>query len=402
VGLAGQREAAAVGTAALQHVRQRLERLARLARAQVGLGQQLPRHQVARRALQRLRQVGLGHRVGAQPELGQPGEEQHARVVRHRLQQPAGEVARLGAVALQQRLLRLLQHRLGVVRRRLAQRLDLGLRLVGLALEAKQRDDGHPGRHALRVCLDHLAVRRQRAGAVALAVLQQLALQHAGPLVPGLESEHVLHQQQRAVDVALARLQLRLHDDRHRVARLHLQRRGRVARGLLQLALPRVRRRDTGQQVGRRLRLRELHLRVVGRHADVLAGGQQPARQRRQHLGVGHAELARLGELDHRRDRVARGEQGASEQQPARAGVGAALQQRLELDRGRVDVVLQGGAWRYGSWTSFSSGGRQALQQPLRLGLFLEAAAQAGQPLEFGARQGHVAGLDRDAGQPQP
>ena len=339
--LARQRERHAVGLRAVDGGLQHFDGPHGLAATHMDLRQQVARQQPVRRQLDGPRQQHLGLHVRLQAELGGPGQLERGHVVGQRLQQPFGDLARGRVVRLQEGRPRLQEHRVGVVGRHFRQLGEFGARLVELLLLDQDADDGGPCRHRLRARRHDLAVRRQRPVAVALALPEHLALEQPGTHVAGLLRQHVVEQEEPAVDVVVAGLQLGLQHDGRCEARHRPQRAVGVLQRLRLVALHREGLGHAHGQVGIGLGLAQLGAGVLAGDLAELAGQQHRACQLGQQLRIGDSELLRLAQLEQAAGRVAGLAQRNAQHQPRLARLRVLLQRALELDDGGLVVVLR-------------------------------------------------------------
>ena len=144
-GLADQGQAVAVDDLAVGERLQHLDGLGRLARAQIGLGQHLARHQQARCALQRLGQRGFSLDVALAAEVGDAGQLQHLGVVWHGLEQARGDLARGLVVLGREGVLGLQVERVRVVGQHLLELIELRAGLFGLLLFGEDADGRRVG-----------------------------------------------------------------------------------------------------------------------------------------------------------------------------------------------------------------------------------------------------------------
>ena len=339
--LARQRERHAVGLRAVDGGLQHFDGPHGLAATHMDLRQQVARQQTVRCQLDGPRQQHLGLHVRLQAELGGTGQLERGHVVGQHLQQAFGDLARGRVVRLQERRPRLQEQRVGVVGRHLREFGEFGARLVELLLLDQDADDGGPCRHRLRAGRHDLAVRRQRPVAVALALPEHLALEQPGTHVAGLLRQHVVEQEEPAVDVVVAGLQLGLQHD----GRCEARHRPQCAVGVLQrLRLVALHREGLGHahgQVGIGLGLAQLGAGVLAGDLAELAGQQHRAGQFGEQLRVGDPELLRLAQLEQAAGGVAGLAQRNAQHQPRLARLRVLLQRALELDDGGLVVVLR-------------------------------------------------------------
>ena len=339
-GLACHRQAGSVDLLALQHRSEHFNHLVRLVGIQVGLRQHVARAQQPRHTLESLGEESLGLGELPHAELGRTGEFEYPRVVGHQLEHAVGDLTRALEVLVRQGGLSLEEERFGMSGRDLLQLFDLRPRLAVFALRRQQLDHGGIGRQGFGVGRQHLAVGLQRRRGVLLAGGEDLALEHAGTLVVGLLGQDRFEQGQRTIEVAVAGLHPRLHDDCGRVHRLGLQRHLQGLARLVRVGLRRIGHGHRGLQVGRGGGVLEPQAGVLGDDLGFFTDRQPGARQFRRHLLFGDLEFLGLAQFDRGRHRVTACEQGLAQQQTGLAGVGILLDRVLELDEGCPGVLL--------------------------------------------------------------
>ena len=284
---------------------QHLNGLARLVRAQVGLGQQLTRQQQPRGALEGACQKGFCLGITLESVVGRTRQFKHPWVVRHRLEQPVGDLTRGLVVLVRESELGFEEQRVGVVGYRLLQLVELRLGLVQLALPGQDRDDRGMRAHRLGVRGQNLAKALQCTCLVFLAMQEHLAPQDAGALVVGFLLQGLAQQDERAIEVALGRFQPRLE---HRGGYVSGNRsHGRIdgQAGLAQVGAQQVGGGQRGRQVGGGSGILELREAVLRDQLGLFAHHHHGARDGRDHILIRHLEFLRLAQLHHGRNGIA-------------------------------------------------------------------------------------------------